>query len=77
MNERQATDWMGYQEPTADQNERCIAIRSNMAAAARAICRAIPEGPDRVYCLRKIREVLQASLQAICSPFPSQRQELD
>lgn len=46
-----------YLMPTKDQQELMSAIRHHSHAYADAIERLVPEGADRTYALRKVREV--------------------
>lgn len=46
-----------YQKPTEEQLEVMSWLREAAATYANAILCRVPEGPDRTYALRKLREV--------------------
>ena len=47
----------GYLNPTAEQKEKMSHLRSAAADYAQELERELPEGPDKTYVLRKLREV--------------------
>ena len=46
-----------YQQPTGAQIERMAMLRQVHAAYADILEAALPDGPDKTYVLRKVREV--------------------
>lgn len=46
-----------YLKPTEGQIETMAKARSAVAACAKAMEELIPDGPDKTYLLRKLREV--------------------
>ena len=46
-----------YLKPTEDQIVTMNAVREAATDYARALCLFLPEGPDKTYTLRKLREV--------------------
>ncbi len=46
-----------YLQPTAEQIEAMQSVRDAAAVYANALHRFVPEGPDKTYLLRKLREV--------------------
>jgi len=50
-------DVFAYHNPTDEQKEKMQAVRSAAADYARILGEELPEGPDKTYLLRKLREV--------------------
>ncbi len=46
-----------YLKPTEDQIEQMAAVRSATANYATVLMGLLPDGPDKTYLLRKVREV--------------------
>lgn len=47
----------GYLVPTPEQNSRMNDARRSADAYGRTIETVVPDGPDKTYALRKLREV--------------------
>jgi hypothetical protein len=47
----------GYLNPTADQKDRMVIVRSAAADYAKTLERELPDGPDKTYILRTLRTV--------------------
>jgi hypothetical protein len=47
----------GYLNPTEDQKYDMAACRNAAAEYAEVLDQRVPEGPDKTYLLRKLREV--------------------
>jgi hypothetical protein len=45
-----------YRKPTDEQMERMAKVRTAFAECAGHVLVHVPEGPDRTYLLRKLRE---------------------
>jgi len=46
-----------YLKPTDDQIETMAKVRGDFASCAKAVEALVPDGPDKTYLLRKLREV--------------------
>lgn len=46
-----------YLQPTDDQIERMVRVRAAAKAFSDVLERELPDGPDKTYLLRKLREV--------------------
>lgn len=47
----------GYLKPTDQQAETMSACRAGASAYAKLVDELVPDGPDKTYALRKLREV--------------------
>lgn len=47
----------GYLQATDAQNDSMTRCRSAAADYAETLCEEVPDGPDKTYLLRKLREV--------------------
>jgi hypothetical protein len=45
-----------YQKPTEDQLDRMAEVRSHFAAFALFLDGVLPDGPDKTYVLRQLRD---------------------
>lgn len=52
-----SSDTFGYLRPTEDQMETMQMLRDASAKYAELLEANVPEGPDKTYLLRKLREV--------------------
>ena len=46
-----------YLKPTVEQIETMAFVRRNFMIFAQLLDKALPEGPDKTYILRKLREI--------------------
>lgn len=46
-----------YLKPSDEQKEQMAAVRKATKAYADALIEALPNGPDKTYALRKVREI--------------------
>lgn len=46
-----------YLNPTEDQKSKMVAARSAAKVYAEVLQHVVPDGPDKTYVLRKLREV--------------------
>jgi len=60
MNQKQAplsADVFEYLKPTDEQMKVMADVRQRFSVIGQALNAAIPDGPDKTYLLRKLREV--------------------
>jgi hypothetical protein len=63
-----------YVEPTEEQHQRMATVRKGAADYAQIILSNVPDGPDRTYMIRKLREVaMWANVAITRNPDGSKR----
>ena len=66
-----------YQKPTDRQLDAMVQLRAAADVYARTLIALVPEGPDKTFLLRKLREVaMWANVSITRNPDGSPREEI-